>query len=395
VSTLDGIAWGIESMKKSRHALDQAKDLSAYPQKPDNGVLFTLRFQATNPRDKIFALYNICNTHITPDYHNSTRQVYSEFAKQYITRAPNLKILKLAGVEYLGSNENNLPSWVPDWHSLSKQHTTASYIAFGEMGGLGSRGLENFPQALPPLQITDDFILKITGCILDTVNTREPHIAPCSPELTQFAQTYAWPSEKPGYPTGIPRLQALLRTLTLNGQPTLMTDHGMPDLALGSAKAQCTLLLCLFILAVPGEETTIETFRSIFESLGIPEGEQFKKCLQMILPSEEIDEIWSDDDSAVQLLVSSSSVAAAFTGQLLKSCVMFETADGYLGMAVSSVESGDHVCVVPNCAFPLLLRKQGSNFILVGACFVLGFMAGEAAELVQNGSVRLQEFHII
>jgi hypothetical protein len=398
VATMDGIAWGIDYMQKSKQALHRTGLAVSPPdrsQKPDNGVLITIRFMATNPKDKIFALYNICNTYIAPDYNKSIREVYSDFAREYFMRAPNLKVLKLAGLECLGSNEYNLPSWVPDWQSLSKHHTTASFVVFGEMGGSASSGVFPTDKDQSYITIENDYTFKTLGCILDTAMTKENQMSPASPELQKFTQEYAWSSNTSQYPTGIPRILALLRTLTLNGQPTLMTDNGMPDIELSSVEGQCLLLLALFISSGPGENTTLATFRSLFESLGIPPKGQFKSFLQRILPEEEIGEVWNEDDAAIDLLLSSSFTAAAFMEQVLTSCVIFQTLSGYLGIAPKVVEAGDCICVLPRCNFPVLLRRHGLQFQFVGACFVLGFMRGEAAELLENGLGSLLEIEIV
>ena len=340
---------------------------------------------ATNPKDKIFALYNICNTHIEPDYNKSIREVYSDFAKEYIMRAPNLKILKLAGAEYLCPNEYDLPSWAPNWHALSQQHVTASFVAFGEMCGSASSAVFQIEEGERYVTITNDYTFRTIGCILDIVETKEAQMSPTSLELRDFAQKYAWSSCSPLYPTGIPRIQALLRALALDGQPTLMTDHGMPDIDLGSVEGQCLLLLGLFILSGPGEETTIETFKSAFESLGISAEAPFRSFLQQILPGEEIGAVWIDEEAAIQLLLSSSFVATAFTERLLKSCVFFQTLNGYIGVGTKAIEPSDFIAVLPNCIFPVNLRRYGSQFQYIGPCFVLGFMRGEIAELGSKG----------
>lgn len=56
----------------------------------------------------------------------------------------------------------------------------------------------------------------------------------------------------------------------------------------------------------------------------------------------------------------------------------FLTGSGYLGMGLESVEVGDEVWVVKGCPTPLVLRREGKEFSLVGESYVHGVMNGEA-----------------
>ena len=60
-------------------------------------------------------------------------------------------------------------------------------------------------------------------------------------------------------------------------------------------------------------------------------------------------------------------------------------------MGPGGVREGDVVCVLQNCGFPVLLRKEkDSHYVHVGPCFILGFMDGEAAQLVGKGDLNIQ-----
>lgn len=65
---------------------------------------------------------------------------------------------------------------------------------------------------------------------------------------------------------------------------------------------------------------------------------------------------------------------AAATNQ--RSC--FRTWKGYIGPGPTMIGKGDLVCVLFGCLVPVVLRKVGSGYVLVGVCFVLGLMDGEA-----------------
>jgi hypothetical protein len=60
---------------------------------------------------------------------------------------------------------------------------------------------------------------------------------------------------------------------------------------------------------------------------------------------------------------------------------LFRTQSGYLGVGPPGMKEGDVMCVLRRCTTPVLLRhavEPGTAFELVGSCFVLGLMDGEA-----------------
>jgi hypothetical protein len=67
----------------------------------------------------------------------------------------------------------------------------------------------------------------------------------------------------------------------------------------------------------------------------------------------------------------------------------FETGSGYLGVAPRGTEEGDVLCVLKGCGVPVTLRNtsaaSGNRFTLVGTCFVVSLMNGEAVKFIQQG----------
>jgi hypothetical protein len=58
------------------------------------------------------------------------------------------------------------------------------------------------------------------------------------------------------------------------------------------------------------------------------------------------------------------------------------------------VKEGDIICVFLGCEVPLVLRKLKDHFVLVGPCFVLGFMDGEAISMMEEGKLHLETFNL-
>jgi hypothetical protein len=80
-------------------------------------VQLTWDFEATDPRDKIYALLGLCSesdtSAIKPDYSISVAELYTAVARHFITKTKDLTPL-----QYSDGNQDlkhGLPSWVPDY----------------------------------------------------------------------------------------------------------------------------------------------------------------------------------------------------------------------------------------------------------------------------------------
>ncbi|CZR53541.1 uncharacterized protein PAC_03420 [Phialocephala subalpina] len=77
------------------------------------------RYQATDPRDKVFAILGLVTDDLDIeewiDYDKTPGQVYTKIAKYILSRKEDgLALLALAGVGH-ARKLNGLPTWVPDW----------------------------------------------------------------------------------------------------------------------------------------------------------------------------------------------------------------------------------------------------------------------------------------
>jgi hypothetical protein len=74
--------------------------------------------------------------------------------------------------------------------------------------------------------------------------------------------------------------------------------------------------------------------------------------------------------------------------------VLFETKDGYLGLGHKMMRKGNCICVLFGSKIPFMMRKVDDHFILLGECFVLGLMDGEAIDSLEERLVESQEFQV-
>jgi hypothetical protein len=123
----------------------------------------TRKYQATDPRDKVFALQGVmtdtnsfCKT-VT--YKSTMEEVYVAFAVYNLQDRKDLVWLSNAGLSSYPQNRH-LPSWVPDWsHDNNRKGILASTNQFRASG-----------DAVPSLSISSDHkVLTIRGFVIDTV----------------------------------------------------------------------------------------------------------------------------------------------------------------------------------------------------------------------------------
>lgn len=88
----------------------------------------TLKTQATDPRDKIFALLGLCYDASTfvpvPNYKQSLESIIADMSKTMLTLNKNLDLICLKGTLSTCSEQDQLPTWAPNWPALWTGHMT-------------------------------------------------------------------------------------------------------------------------------------------------------------------------------------------------------------------------------------------------------------------------------
>ncbi|KAH6898141.1 heterokaryon incompatibility protein-domain-containing protein [Thelonectria olida] len=125
---------------------------------------------ATDPRDKIYAFIGLTDDFdVTIDYDPSVtvEQVFTDFARKYISKSRNLAILGTLSSTTVGRH-GFLPSWVPDW-TVWKPHT----FTFTERSnGTEAKKIQHFTAAG---NCSNEFTLDIDGAAANQLQL-EGHI---------------------------------------------------------------------------------------------------------------------------------------------------------------------------------------------------------------------------
>jgi hypothetical protein len=87
------------------------------------------------------------------------------------------------------------------------------------------------------------------------------------------------------------------------------------------------------------------------------------------------------DPRAYQLLVQQCS----------NNRVFFETENGYIGLGPLILEPNDQIWILLGGRIPMVLRPTGNMYQVVRACYVHGYMNGEAIQGLEAGSFLEQE----
>ena len=352
---------------------------------------------ATDPRDKIFSLLGVTEHKITANYALSAREVYTTFANGQIEQGQGA-ILLFAGSGVISDECKTcqLPSWVPDWKGRVKSRLHSDYLPYSATFRAAFCDTEPPDQGRSSITTsTDSNILQGKAIFCQQVTKVLPPPFDDKPDFwDQFLSTDA----RTPYKTGVSALQALLRTflfdvdrlsfLRIRGTGTLYYDLIVGFLAnfarvtnvrvgdYGDSNHRA-LAKDLFKLDQNSEDSQVDDL--LFEIFG--------------KPSPQIESPWPFDRG--QIL--ERTLLLDFTERFLFHALQrsfFWTVDGYFGLGPKGCRNSDIACAFMGRRALHMLRSHEGYFEYVGPCFMLGFMDGEALELVEKGTLSVQDICI-
>ena len=361
----------------------------------------TLNIQATDPRDKIFALLSLTDERIraslVPDYSLSIAQVLTKATKFVIAETRSLNPLCWNGLKSVPLlQDDTLPSWVQsftnDFHG--SQWPRNRYNA----------SLERVAPILPNIDEQTN-ILKVRGIVIDKVKTvssaaldgfsnlpreqmsqeamlNELRLAVSDWEEMLLRHVQAW--SKDG---DMEDLRTRISIWMLNPDPkkcnafwrTLVAD-------MGSVGGTSIHTLATRQWGELFESQIYNSPKAVLrrESCGL-NGHLQRTVLKAAVieklhPAGEpdLDDISSRPKSEV--LHEFQALFAAM-GAMLVGRRFFITENHRMGITQTDAKPCDNIAVLKGCEMPLILRDvpQSDEKLLVGECFVQGVMNGEAA----------------
>ncbi|OAG11023.1 uncharacterized protein CC84DRAFT_502368 [Paraphaeosphaeria sporulosa] len=132
------------------------------------------RLEATDPRDKIFALLGISSgvdpddSRIAVDYSKSLSQVYEDFARYTIDAGRSFDVLSYA----VASLEWDWPTWVPDWRQTMP--TSRNILSCIPLYAGGGQGRQHESSEMNDRWLKDEDHLQCSGIIIGQVHEVSP-----------------------------------------------------------------------------------------------------------------------------------------------------------------------------------------------------------------------------
>ena len=348
---------------------------------------------ATNPRDSIYGILEIVDLPIRPDYEKSVKDVFTEVARIGLDGEHFEHVMCRSGVEDLGTSQRDrllLPSWVPEWNNLRDK-----YIMKGADYNAG--GLFSLSSSSMSPSIINNFTLKVSGVVSDRVTIVGPEIeeAKVFGSVCRFYKLLNPDNSQISYLTGIPILQAILRTMVLDHDP-----FTRQRLKAGNGRLQTVFVEILSqFLWMSLEEAYPEslTIEKIFSQLGMHTGEHFAASFKEVVLGEiddGADKLIGKTDLEVLEPDSRPRPGAYSSVQSSIHQRFFVTENGFVGIGPPVASPGDSICILHSCRLPVLLRRNESHHLHVGTCFVLGLMDGEGMVDSQNQPRPVEVFEI-
>lgn len=294
----------------------------------------TCRFNASDPRDKVYAIVGSSaqalesdqNSLPRPDYNKTVVEVYSDVVHYFIS---NPRWMGEGGLDILAKNEYledashvDFPSWVPRWDlSLAMSWPLSDTRLRLKLSAGGDSAIKigrtNSPTSLV-----------LRGLRMTTIKT-----LPIVMDLALFGM------DKP--------LHLLLQDL-LERTADGLSPYAGPD-------TLETAFACTITAGKSRNEDSLEAFNEADLAAYLREGSQ-------------------------------SDAGNQFYDAIHKRWWLFTTDNGHIGLCQHRhVRVGDEVCVLFGGKTPHIIRPVDDHFTFLGECYVHGFMNGEAIDLWKQG----------
>jgi hypothetical protein len=324
-------------------------------------------FEATDPRDKIYALLGLSNDFqfqdLKPAYAESLESLFTEVATLLLASEKSKARSRFAILSFAGIGGQrrlcNIPSWVPDWTSSSHRLRFEFLwdVLETPFEAISNRASFNATRGvthdLPSVRdVEGSLTLSCSGVVIDTIR----QVGHRYPRCCRVQDGHEEPLSDDYFPS-----------------KSWVTE--CKELA-ASVTPYCTGELAEDVLW----RTLVADLRQDFLPWDTMHGET---CL----PNKwEFKRFFA----ALSGEVKGSSLPNNFVAAFEKNGagrVLFTTEGGYLGLGPSGTKKRDQVCLIMGANVPYILRrsssphkgksKVGLGYNLVGECYIRGIMHGE------------------
>jgi hypothetical protein len=339
----------------------------------------------TDPRDRVFAMlghYAIRKGHnselkeLEADYKKSVEEVYADVAKRALT-GDTESLITLAAVQHKTltspvessqKRQAKLPSWVPDWrarHGHIMSEPTTPHCA---------SGLKK-----PDLRISASApeVLSINGIKIDSIED-------CSEPLEKGAFHERKSDEEKNTR---PAVETLWTDICGNTNGFRLSDkYASGEESSFFAYAQTLSNGCM---AIYWQNHATERYSDVpIETWLAHAAAYLMKTVDSAAISPELCGLAEKGDAQKW----SRAATGASTHRRFA-----RTSRGYYVMGPQAMEKGDIICVLFGGKMPFCLRPcLGSQYyLLVGECYIHGFMNGESVDMLEGGGFCESVFEVV
>jgi hypothetical protein len=345
------------------------------------------RREATDPKDKVFALYGLCSQLDVPmphpDYAKSMSQIYSEATKAIIQHDRELDVLYLVNTP---RRHGNLPSWVPDWSDSWRTEGLYPINVATIYQASNSHALYSFDP--------DCMTLIVLAKIVDTISLAgdgipvfEENPGPWGPEIydrdypdfmTRNLQIWRavqgwarhvkqWAEENTHCYGDSPFALQLAFYYTV----TQDTPIGRGEMRRSKTDAVNEDKIHDLTAFFKWHHTILDGEKEV-ETLFLEEGiiKERGELSETITSVNMVSALWKDEEPMIPEFHHNM-------WEVQRGKAFFMTKGGWMGTAEGKIQEGDVVALVAGLEMPLIVSPIGEHFRVVGHAYVHGLMDGE------------------
>jgi len=325
------------------------------------------QWNATDPRDKIFALRGLCDSNIhrmelAPDYGIDPANLWIAVARACIRVSGNLNIF--SGCRGDGRKWPEIPSWAPDWSDERPHAQMLHYYQTTEPDSDDFRAAKDTTASFARVVARElhlmGFIVDLIAELSDSSDVPEPEYPNPAPGLMERIQMQE-EERKNLHDTNEFFNQCERIALSSTGEYPTGEKHMAvywQTLAAGQK--------------LHGYENTEAEFEKWFARRQVDRAMVYYKINNIPLLSDYL----SMSGALINRTIMPPNSFALLINALYRR-KMARTRFGYLGLVPGAAEIGDYIAICKGGGRPLVIRSQGETFRIIGECYVHGMMYGE------------------
>ena len=385
----------------------------------------------TDPRDRLYAFFGLIDKEqlpMQPDYQLTFDEIRMTFTTGLIRTSKQSDVIALAGFGSHRREPEEFPTWVPKYsvEMASSYYLTSDMISLSWHAAADTNA-EGAPQNSNLLQTRG----VICGEVIDKANKARTLF---ETDMRHGKQAWIWdwlalakpsPETKDIFQdTRVPWRQAFFRTITAD----IAREAHVQSRARGSYNESLEGFMCfmrsqalLVAISYPKNEAArsriaylslesllltdmldlIDTTRLVEEhgeevaywlaNSSTTKNECMRiRLLDLCLGEGKSDE-WPFKEYGCKMPSPNVAIFKRSIDAMATARSFFVMQNGYMGLAPWYRKKGDLICILLGCSVPIILRKWGSNYVVVGDAYVYGMMQGEIMEEVEKERLHVQD----